>query len=196
MLFHSHQTMWDYSQQIYPQKSPAKIKTSKKTASTVFGIRPHQSHREGQRLLPSRATLHAKVIYGCSRSSTISAKNRSLFQKTIYIKVTYGCSRSSTISAKNRSLFQKTIRAKVAYGCSQSSTISAKNRSLFQKTIRAKVAYGCSRNSTISARNPSLIQKIIRAKVAHGCSRNSTSAQNRGLLQKTPRKLRLRVQPV
>jgi hypothetical protein len=151
------------SHTIYPQKSLAKIKTRrKKTASTVFGIRPHQSHREGQRLLPSRATLHAKVAYGCSRNSTISAKNRSLFQKIIRAKVTFGWSRNSTISAKNRSLFQKTIRAKVAYGCSRNSTISAKNRSLFQKTIRAKVAYGCSRNSTISAKDRSLCEKTPR----------------------------------
>jgi hypothetical protein len=69
----------------------------------------------------------AKVVYGCSRNSTISEKNRSLFQKTIRAKVTYGCSRNSTISAKNRSLFQTTIRAKFAYGCNQNSTISAKN---------------------------------------------------------------------
>jgi hypothetical protein len=54
---------------IYKQKSPAKTKPmSKKTASTVFGIRLHQSHREGQRWLPSRATLRAKVAYGCSRT--------------------------------------------------------------------------------------------------------------------------------
>jgi hypothetical protein len=38
---------------IYTRKSPQKIKAmSKKTASTVFGIRPHRSHCEGQRSLP------------------------------------------------------------------------------------------------------------------------------------------------
>jgi ABC-type thiamine transport system substrate-binding protein len=111
-------------------------------------------------------------------------------------KVVYGCSQNSTISAKNQSLSQKTIRAKVAYGCSRNSTISAKNQSLFQKTIRAKVAYGCSRNSTTSEKNQSLSQKTIRAKVAYGCSRNgTTSAKDRSLFQKTPRKSRLRVQP-
>jgi hypothetical protein len=47
--------------QIYTRKIPRKNLRRKKTASTVFGIRPIQSHREGQRWLPSRATLRAKV---------------------------------------------------------------------------------------------------------------------------------------
>jgi hypothetical protein len=47
-----------------PAKNPPqklRHNMSKKTASTVFGIRPHRSHREGQRWPPSRATLCAKV---------------------------------------------------------------------------------------------------------------------------------------
>jgi hypothetical protein len=47
---------------IYTQKIPRKkLQRRKKTASTVFGIRQTRSHREEQRWLPSRATLHAKV---------------------------------------------------------------------------------------------------------------------------------------
>jgi hypothetical protein len=47
---------------IYTQKIPRKkLQRRKKTASTVFGIRQQQSHGEGQRWLPSRATLRAKV---------------------------------------------------------------------------------------------------------------------------------------
>jgi hypothetical protein len=35
------------------ENPPQKIKAiSKKTASTVFAIRPHRSHREGQQSLP------------------------------------------------------------------------------------------------------------------------------------------------
>jgi hypothetical protein len=60
---------------------------SKKTASTVFGIRPDRSHHEGQRRLPSRATLHAKVTYWCSRNSTISAKIEVFPKKTLRAKV-------------------------------------------------------------------------------------------------------------
>jgi hypothetical protein len=38
---------------IYTENPPQKIKTmSKKTASTVFGIRPHRSHHEGQQIVP------------------------------------------------------------------------------------------------------------------------------------------------
>jgi hypothetical protein len=43
------------------QKQKLRCNMSKKTASTVFGIRPLRSHRERQRRLPSRATLRAKV---------------------------------------------------------------------------------------------------------------------------------------
>jgi hypothetical protein len=47
---------------IYTQKIPRKkLQRRKKTASTVFGIRQTRHHREGQRWLPSRATLRAKV---------------------------------------------------------------------------------------------------------------------------------------
>jgi hypothetical protein len=52
-------TRWSHV--IYTQKIPRKNLCQKKTASMVFGIRPIQSHREGQRWLPSRATIRAKV---------------------------------------------------------------------------------------------------------------------------------------
>jgi hypothetical protein len=63
-------------------KNPSQKLRRKKTASTVFGIRPQRSHREGQRWLPSRATLRAKVALGCSRTSTTSAQNRGLPHKS------------------------------------------------------------------------------------------------------------------
>jgi hypothetical protein len=63
-------------------KNPTQKLRRKKTASTVFGIRPQRSHREGQRWLPSRVTLHAKVALGCSQTSTTSAQNRGLPHKS------------------------------------------------------------------------------------------------------------------
>jgi hypothetical protein len=54
-------TRWSHV--IYTQKNPPqkKLQRQNKTASTVFGIQPQRSHREGQRWLPSRATIRAKV---------------------------------------------------------------------------------------------------------------------------------------
>jgi hypothetical protein len=104
------------------RKIPRKNLRRKKTASTVFGIRSTQSHHEGQRWLPSRATIRAKVAQGAAGLAQQVRKIEVFFKRLSVQKSPKGAARLAQRVRKIegtlhpcKSLHRETVHAKTDY---------------------------------------------------------------------------------
>jgi hypothetical protein len=88
---------------------------SKKTASTVFGIRPHRSHREEQQSLPRVRLSVKKSPKGAAGLAQQSAKKSKYFSKRLSMQKSPKGAAGLAQQVRNIEVFfQKTLHAKVA----------------------------------------------------------------------------------